>query len=560
MIKWSDMSEQELLTFHMKRNAKLRGDLGIWRTTWEELALFCRPEKSDFVTKRTRGSPERVLRQYDSTAITAVQALASTLHSSLTSPSIEWFNLKMRQEDMNENDAIKEWLEDCQQRMFSAMSESNFNSQINELYLDLITFGTAAMTVYPVNNAVWDGLLFQTYFLEQFGLAENEKRVVDTVYREYRLTCRQACMLWPDAKMPKVRQGMEKDPEREFTFIHAVCFNDEGEQQEKDGLEPGVRPFLTWDICKDDKEMLETGGVYELPYVVPRWSKYPSDAMGHSPAFNALPDIRVLNDAKRYELRAWEKSIDPPYIASAGGVVGDLRLRSGGVTYLRDMNGLQQLQQLTNWNACQIKNNELETKIKEAFFIPQLNIAERPNQTATEVQIRYNLMQRHLAPQLGRLQAELLNPMIERIFYVMMRAQQLPEMPEELSQGASDMDVEYVGPLAKAQLSGEVEAIERWVMGLTNMAAGIAQVDPQAAANMLDAIDTSKLPLALADKLGTPPEAVLGETEILDKQKKRAEQQKQAQEMATAQQQAAVGKDMAQGAQAMQPQQEAMAQ
>ena len=543
-MKWSGFDEQELVVFHLKRNSKLRGNASIWRTTWEELALFCRPEKSDFITKRTRGSTERVLRQYDSTAITAVQSLASTLHSSMTSPSLKWFNLKMRAEELNEDDSVLEWLGASQDRMFSAMSESNFNSQINELYLDLITFGTAAMTCYPVPAPGWEGVFFQTYYLEQFGLAENEHRAIDTVYREYTLTARQAIMKWPGAQIPKVTQGMQKDPERTFKFLHVCAYNSEGNKIDKDGLEAAQRPFLTWDIAMDDKEMLGTDGAYEFPYVVPRWSKYPCDEYGHSPAFNALPDIRVLNDAKRYELRAWEKSIDPPYIATAGGIVGDLRLRSGGVTYLRDMNGLQQLQQLTNWNAVQIKSNELETKIKEAFFIPQLNIPERPNQTATEVQIRYELMQRHLAPQLGRLQAELLNPLIERLFYIMYRAGQLPEAPEALADATSDLDVEYIGPLAKAQMANEVQAIERWVNGLGAMAQVLGP-------DVLDAVDTDKMPLALADKLGVPPEAILGESEILQKQEKRQQEQQKAQAMAMAQQQATTGKDMAQAGQMM---------
>jgi len=543
MLRWSDMSRQELLTFHIKRNSRIRDTLGVWRTTWEELALFCRPEKSDFVTQRTKGSVERVLRQYDSTAIQAVQSLASTLHSAMTSPSLPWFNLKMRQEELNENDKVREWLEDSQDRMFKALSESNFNSQINELYLDLISFGTACMTCYPVKTDLWDGLLFQTYFLEQLAFVENDKRVVDTMYREYKMSARQATLMWPDADIPKVQQAISKNPEREFKFLHVVAYNPDG-IEESDGLEPMDRRYRTWDIALDDKEIIDEDGVYEFPYVVPRWSKYPCDQYGHGPALNALPDIRVLNDAKRMELKGWEKSIDPPYIANATGIVGDLRLRAGGVTYLRDMNGLQQLQQMTNWNAVQIKSNEVETKIKEAFFIPQLNIPERPNQTATEVQIRYELMQRHLAPQLGRLQAELLNPLIERVFYVMLRAGQLPEPPEELMESQGDLDVEYIGPLAKAQMGAEVQAIERWVGGLGQMAQVLGP-------EILDAVDTAKLPLALADKLGVPAEAVLGEQDIKQKADARAKQQQEAQAMAMAQQQAATGKDMAQGAAAI---------
>ena len=86
----------------------------------------------------------------------------------------------------------------------------------------------------------------------------------------------------------------------------------------------------------------------------------------------------------------------------------------------------------------------------------QLELNEGPQMTATEVQVRYELMQRLLGPTLGRLQSEFLNPIVERAFYSMLRGNALPPMPEVLQQIGGDLDIEYVGPLARSQKMDEV--------------------------------------------------------------------------------------------------------
>src|SRR4030042_1194426 len=84
-----------------------------------------------------------------------------------------------------------------------------------------------------------------------------------------------------------------------------------------------------------------------------------------------------------------------------------------------------------------------------------------------EVAVRYELMQRILGPALGRFEGEGLNPLIEREFGIMMRAtsgkyQVLPPPPPIMARmGINDIDIEYEGPLAKSQRTGEVVRMQR---------------------------------------------------------------------------------------------------
>ena len=141
-----------------------------------------------------------------------------------------------------------------------------------------------------------------------------------------------------------------------------------------------------------------------------------------------------------------------------------------------------------------MKENQIRTAIRQAFYSDQLQLQQGPQMTATEVQVRYELMQRFLGPTLGRFQSEFLNPLIERVFGIMLRAEALIPAPE-IIQGQT-VDVEYVGPLARSQRIEESIAIDR----LYAQVFQIAQADP----NILDLVDNDAAIRARAALLGVP--------------------------------------------------------
>jgi hypothetical protein len=208
----------------------------------------------------------------------------------------------------------------------------------------------------------------------------------------------------------------------------------------------------------------------------------------------------------------------------AGGVIGDLNIQAGGYTQVRDTRALAPLHDQANWQAVQIKSQELRTNIQSIFLIDQLILPERPNATATEVTIRYEMMQKVLGGTLGRLQAELLDPLVQRVFGIMMRNGQLEQIPDEIESG--DYEVKYTGPMAKAQTAHEAMAIER----MYNLLMGVGQLDP----TVLDAVDLPKSVQAVARQWGVPADVMRSEAEIeeINEQREAAQQQQQQQENA----------------------------
>lgn len=139
---------------------------------------------------------------------------------------------------------------------------------------------------------------------------------------------------------------------------------------------------------------------------------------------------------------------------------------------------------------------------------------------------------RILGPVLGRLQAELLQPLITRCYAIMSKKKLFKPAPDNLKN--FDVEIEYVSPLAKAQRASDVQSLLRMV----EISQPLAQIDPQ----VMDYIDMDGMAKHLIKVLSIPAVAIRGDEEVETLRQQRAQQQQQQMEMAQeAQQLQAVG-------------------
>ena len=510
-----------------KRLDKLETDRSTWEDHWQEILDYVMPRKADITFIRSRGE-KRTEVLFDSTAITANNLLAASLQGTLTSPSLPWFSLKLRDDDANKVRDIQIWLEDTARRMYAVFNESNFNTEVHEMYLDLCSIGTSAIFVEEANEGfLKGGLHFNTLHISEYFIQENVKGTVDTLYRKYKMTARQAVQEFGEKNLgTKIKEALKSKPDTQFNFIHAVEPTEDYERAI--GKAKTKLPFHSCHVCFEDKMVVRTGGYNEFPYLVPRWAKATGEIFGRSPSYNALPDIKTLNKAVEIGLKAWAKAIDPPLLVTDDGVIGRVRMTPAGITVVRSDTAIKPLQIGSNWQITDLKENQLRTAIRQAYYSDQLQLQEGPQMTATEVQVRYELMQRLLGPTLGRFQTEFLNPLIERVFGIMVRSDALMPRPSEME--GRNMDIEYVGPLARSQRMEEAIAVER----LYQLAMQVVQVDP----TVMDVIDHEQAIRMRATLLGVPKTVLRGEDEVAEIREQRAAAQQQAQEQAMAQQQA----------------------
>ena len=510
-----------------KRCSALESDRQTWEDHWQDILDYVMPRKADVTFVRSKGE-KRTEVLFDSTAITANNLLAASLQGTLTSASLPWFHLKLRDEEANQDHDVQLWLEDSARRMYDMFNESNFNTEVHELYLDLTSIGTGAIFVEEGNNGFEkDGIHFNCLHIAEYFIQENNTGKVDTLYRKYKLTARQAIEEFGEDNIgEKIIEAAKNKPDKQFNFIHAV--EPTKDYERATGKSATKLPFHSCHVCVEDKMVVRTGGYNEFPYLVPRWAKATGEIFGRSPSYNALPDIKTLNKAVEIGLKAWAKAIDPPLLVQDDGVIGRVRMTPAGITVVRSDGAIKPLQIGSNWQITDMKENQLRTAIRQAYYSDQLQLQEGPQMTATEVQVRYELMQRLLGPTLGRFQSEFLNPLIERVFGIMFRAGALMQQPDVI--GGSKLDIEYVGPLARSQRMEEAVAIER----LYQLAMNVAQVDP----NIMDNIDHDTAIRMRAKLLGVPKTVMRGIDDVEDMREAKAQQQQAMMQQQMAQQQA----------------------
>ena len=496
-----------------RRYKTLQTQRSNWEKHWQELADYMLPRKADITKKRTQGDKRTEL-IFDGTAVHAVELLSSSLHGMLTSPSTPWFSMRYRNPMLQQNDAANEWLEICMDQMYQAFNRSNFQQEIHELYYDLVVFGTAAFYV----EGDRDGLRFSTRHIAEVTVAEDANGRVDTVYRKFKMTSRAAAQRFGEQNLPtQMTKDLKDDPHKEHDLVHVVYPRGEAR-----GKIAKNKPFASVYYHLDSKSLISEGGFDDFPFMVPRFVKDSVSTYGRSPAMNALPDVKMLNKMSETTIKAAQKQIDPPLMVPDDGFVLPVRTTPGALNFYRSgtRDRLEPLQIGANNPLGLNMEEQRRDAIRQAFYVDQLLTSNGPSMTATEVLQRNEEKMRLLGPVLGRLQSELLRPLISRAFALLLRNGLLPAAPEQLQ--GQDIDIEYVSPLAKAQKLTDLQSMLRGFEVMMQ----VAEIAP-----VMDYLDSDKLVQYLVEVTGIPARVIRSDEEVARVRRQQAEAQQQQQEI-----------------------------
>jgi hypothetical protein len=509
------------------RYEKLLSHRRTYEALWQELADYLLPRKNQITTVTTPGQ-KRNTKVFDSTGEDAARLLASALHGHLTSAASRWFALKVRQGELNEVDEVQDWQGTSAERMYLAKQQSNFAQEIDEAYQDLVVFGIAAILLDEREGPGpgFGGLLYRALPLASYVIDENAEGRVDTLMRTFELSARAAVARWGLSHVGRqISEAFEKDMDKPFTFLHAVY--------PREDVRPKKNPRakdLPWASCYihiESQHLIQESGVHEFPYLVPRWSKASGEIYGRGPGHTALPHVRTLNRFIELKLQALGKVVNPSIMAKHDGVIGSVKLTPGGVTIVHDMEALKPFESGARWDVVQVEERGMQAAIRQMFFNELTSyppLAEATKVTATEILDRRQTTETLLSPMLGRLQAELLNADIERTFGLMLRAGALPRPPDILLRGATELDIEYQGPLARAQRLGDVQALDR----LYTFALQAAELLP----NLGDNLDHDAAFRYRGEVLGVPAKLLIDPTQVAQVRQARLQAQQQQDEQA----------------------------
>jgi hypothetical protein len=464
----------------IRRHERLSATRAGWESHWREIAERILPRQDSFQNKRSDmgfGGEKRNEKIFDSTAPIALERFAAAMESMLTPRAQRWHRLRASDQNLNEADGVRDWFRQAEDILFAARysPRANYASQQHETYMSLGAFGTG---VLYVGEEVGRGLRYKSIHLADCCFAEDANGRIDTVFRKYRLTARQAAQRWSEKDLPRgIARALEQNPEQPFDFLHAVLPREEARPGRADARN---LPFASFHLAVEDRAVMQESGFALFPYAVSRYVTAPNEIYGRSPAMAVLPDIKMLNEMSKTVIRAAHKTVDPPVLIHDDGILGgrpDLRpnaINYGGI----DSTG-RPLMQPFHTNArvdigLDMMNQRREV-INDAFLVSLFQIlVQGPVMTATEVLQRAQEKGVLLGPTVGRQQSESLGPMIERELDILARADALPPMPPALLESKGDYEILYDSPLTRAQKAEEGLG----VMRALEIAGAMAAADP----------------------------------------------------------------------------------
>lgn len=500
------------------RSAALKTERETWRSHWMELGDFILPRRNRWLSTDVNRGGKKNGSIVDSTATFAARTLASGMMTGLTSPARPWFRLTTPDPKLQEVASVKRWLFDTENRIRQVFEKSNIYNCLPVVYGDVGVFGTAALVVLEDEQTVVRGypLAIGTYYLATDGQGR-----VDTVFREISMTVRQVVQMFGG------RNGMDLQPGAEVdwagisdrvrnlwnqggagleTWIPVMQVIEPNDQVQVGRLDHRGMAYRTmyYECDGPSQDYLRESGYHEKPFMGPRWDVTGEDVYGSSPGMVALGDIKALQLYEKRAAQVIDKIANPPMNAPAGLRAQRASLLPGDVNYVDVANGGQKFESAYTPDARAIeliakKQSEHQGRIQKAFYSDLFLMMTEGGGvqpiTAREVDERHEEKLLMLGPVLERLTNELLGPVIDRTFAIMLRRGMLDDAPDELQ--GSDLKIEYISILAQAQRLVGTAGIER----LSQFAVSLGAANPEA----MDKLDFDEAIDAYGDMLGVPP-------------------------------------------------------
>lgn len=508
------MITTEEVTKLISEQASLLSERQIWVDRWEDIVEYVAPHYGTFQNLRQDMSPigDDIL---DTTAVNASLRYAYGLQGNLVGKSLTWFKMALAAQKLQQVRELRAWLYMAESQLYSALDRSNFYESLNEFLLCGARFGTAVM--YVDENLEEQTVDFQPIHLREITLKEDSRQRIVQLNREFYLTGAQAVEKFGAENLPEQIVDAAIDMSRTlYRFLHVVRKRRQRDRSRSDAKNmPWQSLYLSLSVGDDADQVIRESGYRTFPYIVWRMSKPSRDPWGVSPAIDNLKAIVTLNiGIGKAELQSVQLAVKPPWLVSdtllsladrrpganipvaAGETI--VPLRSGDANVLLDN-----------------LRNRLDAALRESFFLDILNALsiQTKQMTVPEVQQRVSERATLLSPMVGRLESEVLDPVLERVYDIESAAGRMPPMTRELEQyGGAHIKIDYIGPLAEAQrrhhaTEGNQQALQL-AMPFVQLAQATGKQDPA------DYIDTDQATKNAMLAGGADANVLLDEAEV----------------------------------------------
>ena len=440
---------------------------------------------------------------FDSTAADGTQNLVSTILTLLIPQNQQWAYVDVRDEIKPQvAPDVRRMLDMANKVVFKTIRDSGFYVAASEALTDCVIAGTGAITMVETDQGI-DFLAIPTH---QLYFLENYKGEVDTVFRQHHLTAQYLIEKYgADAVGDGVQNLAKSNPHGKVKILEC-CMK-----------APGDKEMMYRVYLEDKMTLLEEKVSPAQMFIVFRFGKTLGSIWGESPVRQALPHIRVANEATQLimtqsawaGLGAWQTDGSESTVNFA-----NMKIEPGDVITVDSM--LQPIPFPGNFQITFQTVEDQRAKVRTMLFNDAIIPPQESQQmTAFEVQVRQSEFFRRIGPYGLRLEIEFLRPIIKNLIK---RLQLRGELPEFINNN-QEFEIVVNSAVKKGIGMSEIQRDIQLLQIVSQLGPeAVAQVDIQALARKI-LRDGDMSPEVLLD-----PEAV----------QERLQQQQQAQMLAQA--------------------------
>lgn len=460
----------------LRQQASMEAERANLDSHCQEVAERVLTRQKDFTSKGATGIKQNE-KVFDSTAPLALDRFGAAIESMLTPRTQRWHELTFGG-GQKVDDSAKQWLSAINEALFAARyaAGANFASQAHETYVGLGAFGNGSIFVDELPNRM--GLRYRSIPFAETWWAENFQGQIDTVHRKFDLTARQFVQKFGDECPDAIKTAAEKEPLRKFELIHCIRPREDASWSRMDYR--GMR-YASYYVAFEGRKMLRESGYRTMRYACARYTMAPREVYGRGPIMTVLPSIKTANEMQKTLLRTGQLVAEPPLLVTDDGGLGPVKMQPralirGGI----DSAGNKAVEPLQVGANLPITLEMLSLErsvINDACLVTLFQILVDTGQmTATEAMLRAQEKGALLAPTMGRLQSELLGPLIQAEIDILAQQGLFEDLPPEMFE-EDLLKIEYTSPLARAQMADEGVGILRTIESV----APIIELDPGAA-------------------------------------------------------------------------------
>lgn len=473
----------------LKRYKKAHARKQPWVTIYKEALDYSAPYHQTFDQGASRdganiSNPDLV---FDSTAQNALDGFVSNLQSSLVPPVKDWIILKTgagfpkegipgaEGETITRTEADKR-LQEITKTIFDYLKVSNFDTEISAAFSDLaLGVGTLSVAKGTKDNPFH----FSALSISELYLEEGARKRVDTMYRESTFVARNLQAEWPEDFQPSetLKKLIAEKPDSEVCIVESVrperimWFNPKtNEDMEVDGYRYQV-------IDKKREHTVVDRVQRSIPWIAFRWLTRPGEVYSRGPMIKALPDIKTLNKTQELILKKGSLDTVGAYtVVDDGGMnIDNIRVVPGALIPVESNGGtrgpsIMPLPSAGTLNTGQIILENKIINVNKTMFAEPLGPIDAPVRTATEIAFRQQELAKRIGSAFGKLQYELMGPLINRLLHILEELDLLPYSLDGFRIDGRIIGINYVSPLAQAQNMEEFNAMVMYAETMVRIA------------------------------------------------------------------------------------------